>query len=64
VELLVFLSEEFAVNLPDEVLMSDEFSTINGIAAVICRYATVDSTGFASAEVLTTGLNSFPQAPL
>lgn len=38
VELLAFLSEEFAVNLPDEVLMSDEFSTIDGIAAVICRY--------------------------
>lgn len=38
VELLAFLGEEFAVNLPDEVLMSDEFSTIDGIAAVICRY--------------------------
>jgi acyl carrier protein len=37
VELLAFLSEEFAVNLPDEILMSDEFSTIDGIAAVICR---------------------------
>jgi acyl carrier protein len=38
VELLAFLSEEFAVELPDDVLMSDEFSTIDGIAAVICRY--------------------------
>jgi acyl carrier protein len=43
VELLVFLSEEFAVNLPDEILMSDEFSTIDGMAAVICRYLTADS---------------------
>jgi acyl carrier protein len=39
VELLAFISEEFAVNLPDEVLMSDEFSTIDGIAAVIFRIA-------------------------
>jgi acyl carrier protein len=43
VELLAFLSEEFAVNLPDEILMSDEFSTIDGIAAVICRHLTADS---------------------
>lgn len=40
VELLAFLSDEFAVNLPDDVLMSDEFSTIDGIAASICRYET------------------------
>jgi hypothetical protein len=26
------------VNLPDEILMSDEFSTIDGRAAVICRH--------------------------
>lgn len=38
VELLAFLSEEFAVNLPDDALLSDEFSTIDGIAAIICRY--------------------------
>jgi acyl carrier protein len=37
VELLSFLSEEFAVDLPDDALMSDEFSTINGIAAVVSR---------------------------
>jgi acyl carrier protein len=37
VELLTFLSEEFAVDLPDDALMSDEFSTIDGIAAVVCR---------------------------
>ena len=54
VELLVFLSEEFAVTLPDEILMSDEFSTIDGIAAVICRHATVDSTGLGSAERIDT----------
>jgi acyl carrier protein len=37
VELLAFIEEEFAVNLPDEILMSDEFTTIDGIAAAICR---------------------------
>jgi acyl carrier protein len=38
VELLAFLSKEFAADLPDDVLMSDEFSTIDGIAAITCRY--------------------------
>jgi acyl carrier protein len=38
VELLAFLAQEFAVHLPDDVLMSDEFSTIDGIAAIVCRY--------------------------
>lgn len=38
VELLAFLAEEFAVHLPDEALMSDEFSTIDGIAVLVCRY--------------------------
>lgn len=38
VELLVFLTEEFAVHLPDDALMSDEFSTIDGIAAIVCRH--------------------------
>jgi acyl carrier protein len=37
VELLAFLTEEFKVTLPDEVLMSDEFSTIDGIAAIVVR---------------------------
>jgi acyl carrier protein len=43
VELLAFLAEEFAINLPDDALMSDEFSTIDGIAAIICRYGAEDS---------------------
>jgi acyl carrier protein len=38
VELLAFLTEEFHVTLPDEALMSDEFSTIDGIAGLVCRY--------------------------
>jgi acyl carrier protein len=44
VELLAFLGEEFAVTLPDDVLMSDEFSTIDGIAEVISRYTAARST--------------------
>jgi acyl carrier protein len=43
VELLAFIGEEFAVDLPDDVLMSDEFSTIDGIAASICRHGTESS---------------------
>ena len=38
VELLAFLSDEFAVYLPDEALMTEKFSTIDGIAAIICQY--------------------------
>lgn len=37
VELLAFIGQEFQVNLPDEVLMSDEFSTIDGIASIVAR---------------------------
>jgi acyl carrier protein len=37
VELLAFLSVEFQVHLPDEVIMADEFSTIDGIASVVVR---------------------------
>jgi len=37
VELLAFLTEEFQVTLPDDALMSDEFSTIDGIAAIVVR---------------------------
>jgi acyl carrier protein len=39
VELLAFIGQEFQVTLPDEVLMSDEFSTIEGIAAIVARYS-------------------------
>ncbi len=35
VELLAFLSQEFQVHLPDEVIMADEFSTIDGIASIV-----------------------------
>jgi acyl carrier protein len=38
VELLAFLSDEFAVHLPDNALMSDDFSTIDGIATIVSRY--------------------------
>jgi acyl carrier protein len=37
VELLAFLEEEFGVEVPDEVLVSDEFATINGIAGTVAR---------------------------
>jgi acyl carrier protein len=43
VELLTFISEEFAVDLPDDALMSDEFSTINGIAAIVSRCGLANS---------------------
>ena len=36
-ELLAFLEEEFSVEIPDEVLVSDEFATIEGIARIVCR---------------------------
>jgi acyl carrier protein len=38
-ELLGFIEEEFAVEVPDDELVSDGFTTIDGIARVICRLA-------------------------
>ncbi|GIU87061.1 MAG: hypothetical protein KatS3mg009_1576 [Acidimicrobiia bacterium] len=35
VELLAFIDEEFAVEVPEEALLSPEFSTIDGIAGVV-----------------------------
>jgi acyl carrier protein len=37
VELLAFVSQEFRVDVPDELLVSDEFSSIDGIASIVCR---------------------------
>lgn len=37
VELLEFISQRFGVRIPDDDLLSDEFSTINGMAEVIRR---------------------------
>lgn len=37
VELLAFLTQEFRVHLPDEAIMADEFSTIDGIATIVVR---------------------------
>lgn len=37
VELLAFIEEEFGIDVPDEQLASDEFTTIDGIAGVLGR---------------------------
>jgi acyl carrier protein len=37
VELLQFIQEEFDVEIPDEDLLSDDFTTIDGIARIVCR---------------------------
>jgi acyl carrier protein len=39
-ELLGFIEEEFAVEVPDDELVSDGFATIDGIAQVVVRLAT------------------------
>ena len=36
-ELLGFLDEQFGVEIPDDDLLSDEFSTIAGMAAIVQR---------------------------
>jgi acyl carrier protein len=36
-ELIGFLEEEFRVEIPDDVLVSNEFATIDGIAHAVCR---------------------------
>ncbi len=37
VEVLEFLNEEFNVEIPDDDLLSDDFSTIAGIARIVAR---------------------------
>ena len=36
-EMLAFIEEEFGVTVPDEELLSEEFGTIDGMAAAVCR---------------------------
>lgn len=39
VELLEFLRQEFSVEVPEDDLLSDEFSTIAGITGILSRLA-------------------------
>jgi len=39
VELLAFVREEFGVEIPDDDLLSEDFSTLDGIAGIVCRLA-------------------------
>jgi acyl carrier protein len=41
VELLDFLGEEFGVELPESDLLSDDFSTVEGLAAIVRRLGPV-----------------------
>ena len=36
-ETLAFIEDEFGVTVPDEELLSDEFGTIDGMAAAVSR---------------------------
>jgi acyl carrier protein len=38
VELLTFIKTSFDVEIEEDDLLSDEFSNINGIAKIVCRY--------------------------
>jgi acyl carrier protein len=40
-ELIGFLEEEFGIESPDDLLVSDDFATIDGISRAICRLAAV-----------------------
>lgn len=37
VELLAFIDEEFGVEIPDELLLSKDFTTVDGIARIVNR---------------------------
>jgi acyl carrier protein len=37
VELLQFIQDEFDVEIPDEDILSDDFTRIDGIARIVCR---------------------------
>jgi acyl carrier protein len=38
-ELLGFVEDEFGVEIPDEILVGDEFATIDGMSQAVCRLA-------------------------
>lgn len=40
VELLAFLEDEFGVDVPEDELLSDQFTCIDGMACVVARLAT------------------------
>jgi acyl carrier protein len=42
-ELIGFLEDEFGVELPDELLVSDQFTTIDGISDAVCRQGSVSA---------------------
>src|SRR4051812_43032914 len=44
IELLAFVEQQFRVRIPDDTLLSDEFTTIDGMAAVISRIANDHTT--------------------
>ena len=37
VELLSFIADEFSVDIPEEMLLSEEFSTVGGIGRIVGR---------------------------
>jgi D-alanine--poly(phosphoribitol) ligase subunit 2 len=42
-ELLAFLTEEFGVEIPEDDLLSEDFTRIDGIADIVSRLASVDT---------------------
>jgi acyl carrier protein len=37
VELLAFIGEEFGVDIPENQLLSEDFSSVGGIARIVCQ---------------------------
>jgi acyl carrier protein len=58
VELLEFLSQEFDVRIPDEDLLSEDFSSIVGITRIVSR-----NLGLRIGPLRMTQGPSFPQTP-
>lgn len=56
VELLEFLSQEFDVRIPDEDLLSEDFSSIVGIARIVSR-----NLGLQTEPLRMTQGTAFPQ---
>jgi acyl carrier protein len=48
-ELLSFIIEEFGVDVPDDALSSDDFTTIAGMAGIISRLLDIGLLGEAAA---------------
>jgi acyl carrier protein len=53
IELLAFVNEEFGIEVPDSALLSEQFATIDGMAAIIAELIASSDVSALSSEATT-----------